>query len=479
MRKFFLALLCLCVVLGAGCSKKLPKPENVQAVLDEDGAVKVSWNASDGADCYRIYRKTEEAEDYKYICDLETLQYTDNDTKAGSSYRYKIETVYQNGISGGAETNSVTVADSSVPDNAGALSKPVITAVTRMDKYTAVLQIADSGDGCRYEVMRSVTANGKYSVIGQTDEPVYYDDSAEGTDYYYTVRKIKDKAESAVSSPVKVGTNAKKVFGVPVFMYHEFVTGEDLDGGTAFDKYAVRKDEFESDLIWLKNNGYKTVTAGELSDYLNGSGSMPEKPVIITIDDGKLGVYKNAYPLLKKYGMKASLSVIGAEIDRATLKPDEREKDSAPYCTWEEIGEMSKSGAVEIISHSYGLHVFSHDGRQGANCADGETVESFLPVAQKDFAKIRSKIQSATGTFTEVLAYPYSKRSETADKAWLKSGYSILLSGDDTKDRLSSINYFIRDAGINSKSAVLRRIARMTGTPLKDYLEDMLKSNSY
>ena len=176
--------------------------------------------------------------------------------------------------------------------------------------------------------------------------------------------------------------------------------------------------------------------------------------------------------------MKAVLSVIGYEIDSATDNPESRKTSEAPFCTWEEIGEMSDSGAVEIVSHTYGLHLYEHDGRQGGNCADGENLDSFLPSAQKDYVKIMSKISDATGKKAVAMAYPYSKHSETSDIAWLKSGYQLLLGGDND-ERRTRINYFVSDAGINRKSAVVRRIARMTGTPVSAYIEAALQEDAY
>ena len=183
--------------------------------------------------------------------------------------------------------------------------------------------------------------------------------------------------ETAESEIAAENTNPKTVFGVPVLMYHEFVTQEDLDSGIAFDEYAIYYHEFEHDLQWLQQNGYTTITVRELAQYLNGQGEMPEKPVILTIDDGKLGVYKNAFPLLQKYNMKAVLAVIGIEIHTASEAPELRSESPAPYCTWAELAEMSASGHVEIASHSYGFHVYQHDGRIGADCGEPDTMADF------------------------------------------------------------------------------------------------------
>ena len=66
--------------------------------------------------------------------------------------------------------------------------------------------------------------------------------------------------------------------------------------------------------------------------------------------------------------------------------------------------------------------------------------------------------------------YPYSARSIPADEVWLRCGYQILLGGNMESVRASRTNYFIPEAGLNANSSVLRRIARMHGTPIEDYI---------
>ena len=346
-----------------------------------------------------------------------------------------------------------------------------------MDKYTNVVIFEDKNSDCSYEVQRADSANGSFITLGITDEKVFYDDQAAGNNCYYRVCAVTDGAASEYCEVAAAGTNAGTVFGVPIFMYHEFVTNEDLQSGVAFDEYAIYKNEFESDLLWLQSNGYTTITTKMLTDYLEGSGELPAKPVIITIDDGKLGVYKNAYPLLQKYGMKASLALIGERIDEASKYPDQRATDPAPYCTWDEIGKMAHSGCVEMISHTYNLHIYNHDNRHGADCAEGEAIDDFVLSAKKDYTTMQKQLQKITGSQTVTLSYPYSKRSTTADKAWLMCGYKLLVAGNDSDARKTYINYFVREAGINSKSALTRRIVRMNGTSIGTYMNSAINED--
>jgi len=479
MKKHILFVVSLvAIVILSAC--KAPAPEKVKDLTGkrEDGVV-LSWEKSEGAEFYRIYRKNNDTDDYRFMDDVKETGYSDASAEDDMSYLYYVEAVGDGGTSDGMEIK-VEAESSGEAYYHVSLKAPVVTSVTRLDKYTAVIQFEDSNESCSYEIMRSSSLNGSYQAIGQTEENVYYDDTITSSNaYYYAVRALNDTAIGPRSAGEKIGKNAVEVKGVPVIMYHEFVTDDDLASGVEFDEYAIWKSEFEEDLKWLKKNGYTTITTRELSQFIKGEGDLPERPILLTIDDGKLGVYKNAYPLLKEYSMTASLAVIGSRIDMAEININERDMDPAPYCTWDEIGEMANSGAVEIISHTYGLHIFNHDGRHGASTAEGEDKESFLASAQKDYIKIQDKIVSAAGNKAVAMAYPYSKRTEVADEVWIEAGYDILLGGDDSNERKTHSNFYVRGTGINRDCAVARRLVRMTGTPLSDYIEAAVYNDSY
>ena len=62
--------------------------------------------------------------------------------------------------------------------------------------------------------------------------------------------------------------------------------------------------------------------------------------------------------------MKADLNIIGVQIDATwdTLYSGQsRDGELAPYCTWEELIEMAKSGEINICSHTYGFHVYNKE----------------------------------------------------------------------------------------------------------------------
>ena len=66
--------------------------------------------------------------------------------------------------------------------------------------------------------------------------------------------------------------------------------------------------QFESDLKYLKENGYHTVVVQDLIDYVEKGVPLPEKPVMLTFDDGYYNNYYYAFPLLEEYDAKIVIS---------------------------------------------------------------------------------------------------------------------------------------------------------------------------
>ena len=98
--------------------------------------------------------------------------------------------------------------------------------------------------------------------------------------------------------------------------------------------------DFEAQMSYLKSNGYVSITPDELYSGLNGELELPKKPVLITFDDGYADNYTNAFPILKYYGMRATIFVIPAFVGVYDN-----------YLTWDEIREM-ENGGITIESHT-------------------------------------------------------------------------------------------------------------------------------
>ena len=90
--------------------------------------------------------------------------------------------------------------------------------------------------------------------------------------------------------------------GIPVLMYHKI--GDDKDNDAV-----IREDLFREQMKFLKDNGYNPLTMDQLYDYVVNGAAVPEKPVVLTFDDGYADTYSIVYPLMKEYGFAATVFV--------------------------------------------------------------------------------------------------------------------------------------------------------------------------
>ncbi|MBQ1374916.1 MAG: S-layer homology domain-containing protein [Clostridia bacterium] len=340
-----------------------------------------------------------------------------------------------------------------------------------------VMILWDNSEKADYKVFRSGSPDGTYEYIGSSAVGSYRDDTAKYPNvYFYKLQK----SGADLSGPFSPVASPDDISSVYVIMYHNFISDEDIKNGVEFEEYSISPKDFENDLIWLKNNGYAAVTSDDLIRHLEGKKSLPKKAVIISIDDGTLGVYTNAWPLLKKYNMKADFNIIGARIDAAwdTLSSGgTRDGEPAPYCTWEELAEMQRSGEINICSHTYGLHAYAVDGRVGMRMMENESAEAFAGVVKKDYDLAVQCINGWTGKMPETVAYPYSERSADGDRIILENtGYKVLMAGAGARGTFG--NYFVAGADISSQSMLISRSCRMDGTPIGAYLEEIAERDA-
>ena len=198
--------------------------------------------------------------------------------------------------------------------------------------------------------------------------------------------------------------NSVEPVRVCVIMYHGLVKDNSLQ-----NKYMISPGLFQQDLEYLKEKGCHTIFLSELISHFRDGTELPEKPVIITFDDGYYNNYTYAYPLLKKYQSKAVISPIGAESDKA---PSEEYRSPAySQCTWQELREMYESGYVELQNHTYDLHKITGE-RRGAAKSSSESKEEYKAMLVSDLEKANKRMKEETGTTPQCIVYPFGASGE-------------------------------------------------------------------
>ena len=131
-------------------------------------------------------------------------------------------------------------------------------------------------------------------------------------------------------------------------------------------------------------------------------GQLPEKPIIITFDDGYESNYLYAYPLLQKYGVKAAIFAVVSTVGE--------NPNGKPHFTWEQAREMEQSGLVQIESHT-----LSHAGLTACD-----------PVQlQRELRYSKYLLDTNLNKNCTVLAYPYGYYTDEISAAAAQAGYTI------------------------------------------------------
>lgn len=151
----------------------------------------------------------------------------------------------------------------------------------------------------------------------------------------------KDQYEADVSRavPDKVSQNPVRI---PIFIYHS-VRPNDSSLPKSAKVFDTTPDILELELKYLHDNGYTTISLDELVSYTH-AGKLPEgqKPVVLTFDDGLENQHMYAYPLLKKYGVKATFFVY----------PNPIEHNDSRFMSWAQVREIAGTPGMDIGDHT-------------------------------------------------------------------------------------------------------------------------------
>ncbi len=221
----------------------------------------------------------------------------------------------------------------------------------------------------------------------------------------------------------------EKEIDVPILMYHNI-----FRSGNTHGNYIISESGFEKDLKFLSENGYTTIFMQDLINYTQGKGSLPEKPVVLTFDDGYFNNYSYAFPLLKKYNAKAVISIIGYYTDLYSKSPDENPAYS--HVTWSDIKTMMKSGNIEFQNHSYNLHT-TDKGRNGTKKKKGESLAEYKAMLTSDLGKLQDSFASNTGYTPTTFTYPFGSVSEASYDIIREMGFKASLSCESGMNHIS------------------------------------------
>ena len=206
--------------------------------------------------------------------------------------------------------------------------------------------------------------------------------------------------------------------GIPVLNYHFFY--DSSIGEWCEESICLDTSKFRQHLQYLKDNNYKALTMNEFVRWMYGEIDLPEKSVLITIDDGAAGTGKHngnkLIPLLEEYKMHATLFLITG---------------------WWGI-ENYQSEYLDIQSHTHDMHQYGSCGRGQINCATYEE-------AMQDLANSISVVKN-----TDSFCFPFYMTSETSLRAVKNSGFKVAFVGGSVKAKRTNNKWLIPRYPIHS-----------------------------
>jgi peptidoglycan/xylan/chitin deacetylase (PgdA/CDA1 family) len=177
---------------------------------------------------------------------------------------------------------------------------------------------------------------------------------------------------------------------IRVLLYHKVSL-------TKNDRLTVSAAQFEKQLQIIKKKNYNTILLSDLVNYLNHKADLPPRPLLLTFDDGYKNNYTVAYPLLKKFRMKANIFLVSGFLQNV-LENNYSEDD----CEYLHINDLKKMDPAII---EFGLHTEHH----------GSYDQLSIEEIDQDIKNCKSALRSLSVTFQPCFAYTFghcSKRDE-------------------------------------------------------------------
>lgn len=198
--------------------------------------------------------------------------------------------------------------------------------------------------------------------------------------------------------------NAKR--RIPVLLYHRI----DQESESAQRPFCVAPEAFRWQMAWLRDNGYASVSLAALQAYYRGERvTLPERPVVITFDDGYYCNYSRAFPALQENGLTATIFLA---IDLLRQSGDGREGRDG-FMAWPEIAEMHAAG------FAFESHGCSH-----------QPLDTLSPAqVEAEMRESKAVIEAKLAKTVHYFCYPFGRYNEAIKAAARAAGYAGACGG--------------------------------------------------
>jgi peptidoglycan/xylan/chitin deacetylase (PgdA/CDA1 family) len=223
-------------------------------------------------------------------------------------------------------------------------------------------------------------------------------------------KKLIALAGIVVCAGVIVGGIVSRQYVLPIAMYHSVKPS--VPAGNVL---TVSVKAFDRQMQFLKNNKYAVMTLDKAAALIAQRKKIPARALVITFDDGEVDNYLYAFPILKKYGLPATIFLVVNDIG----KPDK--------LNWDQIRQMQDSGLI-----TFGSHSMSHPFLDSNSPA---------PDLGKEISGSKAVIESMLGKPVSMFAYPVGRFNKDVRQRVIDAGYSVAV-GTNPGKRISNDDVF-------------------------------------
>ena len=226
-----------------------------------------------------------------------------------------------------------------------------------------------------------------------------------------------------------VGCSKKESRVVPVLMMHDM-----NDSG---DTWSISEDGFRRIVGMLDKNGFTPVSVDDLVLFAEGKGTLPEKPVVLTFDDGYYSNFQLLLPIVSELEVPVSVFVKCLTIREEGEAPP---TDEFGKMNLYEIKALDSSPFVSVYSHTYALHgpntSYGPDERDSALPLEGESEASYKEIFARDCERAEECLSRAGIKEFTAFSYPDGKSCEWAEDVLSERGYKVSFTTDYSRDNV-------------------------------------------
>lgn len=332
--------------------RRIKKVENIKIHAISNNALKLSWKKCKHVSGYKIY-----------IYDVATRRYIEKKIIKGNKKSTIISGLKKNvnysfRIKGYYDKKGIKIYGSNSACVSGCVNGGRLTNATSIQFGQKEYQVMEGNQldlGCAIEpantISKVITYTSSCNEVATVSTNGVVTGNKQGKAY------ITARAHNGLSARVlvRVIQSDKSSNAVSILCFHRIVSDNLKKNCFANNQWVASISDFEKQMKYLYDNHYNTVSLDEFYDWYSKKKDLPSKTVVLTFDDGDYEFYYLVYPVLKKYGLKATMFIVGNRTNDITYQYEDTM--SSYYLGWDCINEMKTNYPnISFQSHTYNMH---------------------------------------------------------------------------------------------------------------------------